>query len=304
MKKNVLVTVVFALVFLAGLSVMLYPKVSNYLNSLSQSQVIASYKEALANLSEEDYSEIIQAAQEYNRKLMYNQHRFKMTDEEHAEYFTMLNFTGTGIIGTIEVEMLNINLPIYLGTREEILQVGAGHLEGSSLPIGGPGVHSVITGHRGLPSSTLFTHADRLDIGDMIVLNILKEKLHYQIDHIVIVDPGNFDYLGIDANEDYCTLITCTPYGINSHRMLIRGIRVFPEEGAALAARRAPTEEAKQLNRYAQYGISTIPAILLTVMFSLVRSAVTKSKQKKPAVPASALRKAQAPLQIKKVSDV
>jgi len=294
MKKNVLVTVVFALVFLTGLSVMLYPKVSNYLNSMSQSQVIASYKEALANLSEEDYSEILEAAQEYNRKLMYNRHRFKMTDEEFAEYFTLLNFTGTGIIGTIEVEMLNINLPIYLGTREEILQVGTGHLEGSSLPIGGPGVHSVITGHRGLPSSTLFTHADRLETGDMIVLNILKEKLHYQIDRIVTVDPGNFDYLGIDQNDDYCTLLTCTPYGINSHRMLLRGVRVFPEEGAALAVRRAPAEEAKQFSRYAQYGFSAIPAVLLTIMFSLVKSAVFKPNKKKP----------MAAPQIKKVSEV
>jgi len=278
MIKRVLIIIGLVLVFLIGLSVMLYPAFSEYMNSRSRSQVVDQYNEALKKLSPADYTKIIEAAREYNKRLAGKQNRFVLSESELEEYRSILDFTGRGIIGTIEIPVINVNLPIYLGTDENVLQVGIGHLEGSSLPVGGPGTHSVISGHRGLPSSTMLTNADQLVIGDVFILKILNETLYYEIDQSRKVLPGNFDYLGIDPDKDYCTLFTCTPYGINTHRLLLRGHRIFPgEEQLSLSSVRAVRPEAKDLHPAVQYAIVAAPLLLISIIYMIIKTKI-KSK--------------------------
>ncbi|MCL2158062.1 MAG: class C sortase [Oscillospiraceae bacterium] len=277
MKKNIWTTIALILLFLGGLSVLLYPAISDYINSKSQSRAIASYSEALAQLSETDYSEMLEAAQKYNEALLTNPARFAMNDQQRAEYFSILDFSGTGVIGTMQIDAIKVNLPIYLGTEENTLQVGLGHLEGSSFPIGGKGTHSVISGHRGLPSSTLLTDADKLAIGDVFVLKILNETLYYEIEKSFIVLPENLDNLKIDPNEDYCTLVTCTPVGVNSHRLLLRGKRIFPDnEEEALKARNLRAD-ARPAGIFVQYAIAAVPVIIAALILMLVQ----RKKRKK-----------------------
>ena len=218
--------ILLAIVFLAGLALLLYPMISNYVNTRHQSHAVASYEKSVAKLKPEDYTPILQAARDYNATLAENKDRFLQTDEEAAVYQTLLNPTGNGIMGYIEIEKIGVKLPIYHGTDESVLQVGAGHVEGTSLPIGGLGTHSAISGHRGLPSATLFTDLDQLEVGDGFVIHTLDQVLTYQIDQIVVVVPSDMSALEIDPAKDYCTLITCTPYGVNSPRLMLRGVRV------------------------------------------------------------------------------
>jgi len=280
--KRVIILIVFILVFLVGLSVLLYPFVSDYVNSMSQSRVITDFNAQLAELNEVDYSELLSAAREYNARLLKKSNRFILDEEELAEYHKMLNFTGTDVIGTLEIEAIKVKLPIYLGTEESALQVGIGHLKGSSIPIGGKGAHSVISGHRGLPSSTLLTNADMLDVGDIFVLKILNETLIYQIDHIIIVEPEDFGWLAIDPDEDYCTLFTCTPIGVNSHRLLVRGTRIFPEsdgdEPRQLESRRVLRADAKNVNAIVAYILTSAPILIIVFIFSLVKSRKSKRR--------------------------
>ena len=233
MKKK-LVRIALISIMLVGLSVMLYPAVSDYLNSFRQSRVIASYKDNAAQLSGTDCRELLESAREYNKKLVYKNNRFTFTDKDMKELLSAFDFTGTGNIGVVNIGAIGVSLPIYLGTSEGVLQIGTGLFEGSSLPVGGAGTHSVILGHRGLQSSMLFTNLDKLAIGDTFTLQVLTDTLTYEIDQIEIVTPYDFSLLSIDPDEDYCTLLTCTPYGVNSHRLLVRGRRVFP--GGALRA--------------------------------------------------------------------
>jgi len=225
MRKHAF-TVSIILVFLIGLSVLLYPTVSSYINSLRQSRVVAGYYAGLSRLSERDFTDLLNAAHEYNRKLPGNQNRFVLSDNEMAEYMSLLNPNGNGVMGVLEIGSIDVRLPIYHGTSEGVLQIGAGHIEGTSLPVGETGTHSSVTGHRGLPSSLLLTNLDKLAKGDTFVLRILNQTLTYKVDQILVVDPEEMDPLAIDMDMDYCTVVTCTPYGINSHRMLVRGYRV------------------------------------------------------------------------------
>jgi sortase A len=288
--KRIIIVIVFVLVFLIGLSVLLYPFVSDYFNAMGQSRVMNDYSTKLAELSEIDYSELLGAAQEYNEKLTTNSRRFALRPEDAEEYNKMLNFTGTGVIGTLEINAIKVKLPIYLGTDEGILQVGIGHLEGSSLPIGGPSTHCVITGHRGLPSSTLLTHADELVIGDRFVLKILNEKLTYEIDDINIVEPENTDKLGIYSNEDYCTLVTCTPLGVNSHRLLLRGKRVIFQDGeidnddgepyqTPQAGKYTVRADAKRANVIVGYVLTAVPILLIVFIYNFVKSRKPKKRR-------------------------
>jgi len=273
MKKRILTTIALIFLFLGGLSVLLYPSLSNYVNSLSRSRIIEEYSVALAQLSLVDYGDILERARAYNRELIANDTRFMMSDEELEVYRNILDFSGTGVIGTLKIDAIKVNLPIYLGTEEDTLQVGIGHIEGSSIPIGGRGTHSAISGHRGLPSSTLLTDADKLAEGDVFVLNILNETLYYEIDQRIIVLPENLDYLGIDPNADYCTLVTCTPYGINSHRLLIRGRRVFPEEGQTeFVSVRTFRADARPANILVQYAVAAVPVLLIASVFMLIKN--------------------------------
>ena len=282
MKKRVIFIIGLVLLFLTGLAVMLYPVFSDYMNSLSRSQAIVSYNEELRKLSEADYTEIIESAREYNKRLANKQNRFIFNEEDRKEYYSILDFTGRGIIGTIEIPAIKVNLPIYLGTDENILQVGIGHFEGSSLPVGGPGTHSVISGHRGLPSSTLLTNADLLEIGDVFVLKILNETLYYKIDQSRRVLPENFDYLGIEPDKDYCTLLTCTPYGINSHRLLLRGCRIFPdgEDDQSAAGNYALRSEASRLNPVAACAIVATPLLLISITYMFIKYLKSNLKSK------------------------
>ena len=283
--KKVIIIIVLILLFLTGLSILLYPVVSDYVNSLSHARVISRFNQDLAKLSEEDYSGLLEAAREYNERLAKKPNRFYMNEDELAEYYSMLDFTGRGVIGTIEIPTIKAKLPIYLGTKESVLQVGLGHLEGSSLPIGGLGTHSVVSGHRGLPSSSLLTSADELEIGDVFILKILKETLVYEIDQIKKVDPGDFTYLGIDPEMDYCTLLTCTPYGINSHRLLLRGHRVFPEddgeEQIIIGNNIILRSEARRLGIIAEYIIAAIPVLVVLMIYMVAKYIKTKVESKK-----------------------
>jgi len=284
MKKRIIITIALLLLFFTGLSVLLYPVVSDYVNYLSQSRVIALFFEDLSQLNETRYEEILEAAREYNKRLMEKQDRFILTEEELDEYYGILDFTGRNVIGTLEIDIIKLKLPIYLGTSEGVLQAGIGHFEGSSLPVGGLGTHSVISGHRGLPSSTLLTNADRLREGDIFVLRVLNETLTYEIDHIVIVEPDNIDYLEIEADKDYCTLLTCTPYGINSHRLLLRGYRIFPEndDGEQIYGsgnRNILRDDARRVGSALEYVIAAVPVVLVVLIYMFIKYKKTKGRR-------------------------
>ncbi len=232
MKKSALSTIILMLVFLVGLSLLLYPTVSDYWNSLHQSRAIANYAEEVAKVDDERYDHLWEDARAYNEELTQKIDRYTVSDEERAEYEGLLNLSGNGIIGYIEIPLIGCSLPIYHGTDESVLQIAVGHIEGTSLPTGGVGTHSVLSGHRGLPSAKLFTDLDKLTVGENFILRILDETLTYEVDQILIVEPYQMGALEIDPEMDYCTLVTCTPYGINSHRLLVRGHRVENQEEA------------------------------------------------------------------------
>jgi sortase A len=224
-KKN-LSTVFFAAVLIVGLCIFLYPSVSNYLNGLKQSKAIADYNTALDSMTPEDYSSFWQAATLYNEKLASGVMDFNLTDEEMEEYNTILDPTGTGIIGYLEIENIGVNLPIYHGVEESVLSVGIGHLPGTSFPTGTASTHTVLSGHRGLPSAELLTNLDQMIEGDTFLLHIMDQVFAYEVDSINIVLPNETESLYIYDGEDYVTLVTCTPYGVNTHRLLVRGKRV------------------------------------------------------------------------------
>jgi sortase A len=223
MKKH-LPTIILVLIFLIGLLVLLYPVISNYINSIHQSQAIAGYVDVVDRCSKDDIAKEFSAADDYNAALRKTPDAFfkpKLVDG----YKDTLDISGTGIMGYLTIDKIDVKLPIYHTTDESILQVAVGHLEGTSLPVGGAGTHSVISGHTGLPSAKLFSDLDELEMGDIFVITMLDRKLTYQVDQIKVVLPSEVDDLQIVDGKDYCTLMTCTPYGINSHRLLVRGTR-------------------------------------------------------------------------------
>ena len=230
MKKRKVTTVFFLLLFLAGLSLLLYPTVSKWWNTMHQSRAITEYSQQTENINREEYEKMWREAQEYNAALRENPDRFLMTEEEKQQYEQLLQVSDTGMIGYVDIPAIDCSMPFYHGTDEAVLQVAAGHLEGTSLPVGGMGTHCAISGHRGLPSARLFTDLDKLKEGDLFTLRVLEESLTYEVDQILTVEPEDMEALAIDPMQDYCTLITCTPYGINSHRLLVRGHRVLLAE--------------------------------------------------------------------------
>ena len=224
MKKH-LSTILLVFVLLAGLSLLLYPTVANYVNSRNQSRMIASYREAV-EVETVSYEADWAAAKEYNRRLMEKGAMTVLSESEKQEYESLLNLGGNGIMGYIDIPKINVKMPVYHGTDEAVLQVAIGHIENTSLPTGGVGTHCAVSGHRGLPSARLFTDLDQMAVGDTFMMHILDETLTYEVDQILIVLPHETQALAIDPQQDYCTLVTCTPYGVNSHRMLVRGHRV------------------------------------------------------------------------------
>ena len=260
MKKHIS-TIVFGLIFLVGLAVMLYPTVSDYINSRHQTRAIASYQETVSNMKEEDYEKAFAAAEVYNQKLAENPEAFYEPNLLDG-YDDILDITGTGIMGYISIPKINVELPIYHGTDDSRLQTAAGHLQGTSFPVGGASTHSVICGHRGLPSSTLFTHLDRLEKGDTFSITILNRTMTYQVDLISIVEPDEVDKLQITDGEDYCTLQTCTPYGINTQRLLVRGTRIAEDAPESMRI----TADAYQIEPIVIAPLVAVPIVLLLVL--------------------------------------
>lgn len=225
LKKNA-ITILLVLVMLTGAGVMAYPTFADWWNSFHQSRAVASYVETVEKMDTADYDRVLAEAEAYNRHLCETGILWNMTEEEAAEYNRQLKVEGTDIMGYIDIDRVKIHLPIYHGTDEAVLQVAVGHISGTSLPIGGEGTHCVVSGHRGLPSAKLFTDIDKLVEGDVFTLTVLNHVATYQVDQIVTVLPTELEALAIEPGKDYCTLVTCTPYGINTHRLLIRGHRI------------------------------------------------------------------------------
>ncbi|AXQ77978.1 class C sortase [Streptococcus chenjunshii] len=217
-------------VFLVGLGLLAYPTVSDYWNSFHQSEAIMDYAKSVSDMDSEAYDEILASAEAYNAQ---NKMNWNFSEEDRKQYEKELNFNDSGIMGYINIPKIDIKLSIFHGTDESVLQTSIGHLEGTSLPIGGTGTHSVLSGHRGLPSARLFSDLDKLREGDVFTLHILDETLTYEVDQIRVVEPTDLSQLQIDPDKDYCTLVTCTPYGINTHRLLVRGHRIDNLDGNA-----------------------------------------------------------------------
>lgn len=269
-NKNRKTLIILFAVLLAGLSLLLYPIVSNYWNSIHQSKAIADYVEAVTELDDNTYEDCWEAAQAYNAALLPGQPHFQLSEEEENAYRQLLDVSGKGIIGYVEIPSINVSLPIYHGTDDEILQVAIGHIEGSSLPVGGAGTHCVISGHRGLPSSKLFTDLDQLTEGDTFTLRVLDEILTYEVDQIRIVEPDDISLLGIEAGKDLCTLMTCTPYGVNSHRLLVRGHRVENQEASDVRI----TADAIQIDPKLVAPVLAVPVLLILVVWVVVRNKI------------------------------
>lgn len=224
MKKHAS-TIILVLMLVIGLSLLLYPTVADWWNSFHQTRAIANYDAKLVDMTQEDYTQLFDAAMAYNQELRKLQFPL-MYYEEVEGYYDLLDVTGTGIMGYIDIPAINVELPVYHGTSEGVLQIAVGHVEGTSLPTGGESTHCVLSAHRGLPSARLFTDLDKLQVGDTFTLTIIDRVLTYEVDQILTVLPHEVEPLYVEEGQDYCTLVTCTPYGINSHRMLVRGKRI------------------------------------------------------------------------------
>jgi sortase A len=211
---------------LLGIGIILYPTISDYWNYRHQTRAIADYTEGVASLDTVDYEALLSDAEAYNRTLKKMVGRWTPTQEEYEYYETLLDPFGTGMMGHITIPKIKVSLPIYHGTSEGVLQIGAGHIVGSSLPVGGEGTHTILSGHRGLMSSKLFTDLDKLEVGDRFWIQVLDKTLTYEVDKISVVEPKDQEVLEIEDGKDYCSLVTCTPYGINTHRLVVRGCRV------------------------------------------------------------------------------
>ena len=269
MKNGKRSTVILIAVFAVGLSLLLYPTVSDWWNSFYQSRAISSYVEAVADIDDASYDELLAQAQAYNEALAQTGINWTPTDEELAVYNGLLSVESGGIMGYIEIPAIDVHLPIYHGTSNAVLQTGVGHIEGSSLPVGGPSTHTIVSGHRGLPSAKLFTDLDQLQVGDLFMLYVLDETLTYEVDQILIVEPDDLSSLAIVDGMDYCTLVTCTPYGINTHRLLVRGHRV--DNVASASTVRVPAD-AVQIEPTIVAPIVAVPMLVVLLVVMLVRT--------------------------------
>lgn len=257
---------------LIGLGIMLYPFASDWWNTRHQTQAIAAYEQAVADNTAERNQELWDEAVAYNEELPRDAGRFKLTDEQRQRYDATLDVTDTGVMGYVDIPKISVRLPIYHGTDDTILQVAIGHIPGSSLPVGGTGTHCVISGHRGLPSARLFSDIDRLQEGDLFTLNVLGKTLTYQVDQIRTVEPNDLDDLAIDEGADLCTLVTCTPYGVNTHRLLVRGHRVPNEQLDAIDG------EAERIDpAVAATGVTAVVLVLIAAGAGVRRAVVRRS---------------------------
>ena len=281
MKKSRISTLLLFCALLAGLSLLLYPTLSDYWNSLHQSRAITQYAQEVTDMNAQRYAAMLESAHQYNRALLTKADRFEMSEAEQAEYAAQLDVSGTGIIGYIEIPEIKCSLPIYHGVDEAVLQIAVGHIAGTSLPVGGESTHCVLSGHRGLPSARLFTDLDRLEEGDLFMIRVLNETLTYEVDQIRIVEPQEMGELEIEEGKDYCTLITCTPYGVNTHRLLVRGKRT--EEKTVLENEelfRAKGVESKWMQEYKRDILVSLAMFLLAFLTWTGRRKYLQKKHK------------------------
>ena len=269
MKKH-LSTILLFIVFFVGLSLVLYPTFSDWWNSFHQSRAVASYVEQVSNMDNDQYDEIWSAAWEYNQSLIDRPNDYLLSQQQREYYNSLLNVGGNGVMGYIEIPKIDIVYPIYHGTDEAVLQIAIGHLDWTSMPVGGEGSHCVVSGHRGLPSARLFTDLDQMEVGDTFLMRVLDEVLTYEVDQILIVEPHVTEDLLIVEGEDLCTLVTCTPYGINSHR----GHRVETEREKPVFR---ITADAAQIEPVIVAPFMAAP-VLLVLLIALM---IPKSKRRK-----------------------
>lgn len=265
MKKNKS-TLILILVFFVGLSVMLYPTISDYVNQHNQSRAVANYAQSVDTMTDADYSAYFDAADAFNAQVAANENALYRPDQLSG-YYDTLDITGTGIMGYITIAKIGVELPIYHGTSDSVLQIAAGHLEGTSLPVGGASTHAVISAHRGLPSAKLFTNLDQLEVGDTFTITVLDRVLTYEVDKITIVLPTQTDDLLVADGKDYVTLMTCTPYGINTHRLLVRSRRVeTPDQFKRIRV----TAEALKIEPIIVAPVMALPMLLILLIGMLL----------------------------------
>ena len=277
-KKKGNSNIFLVLIFIAGLSFVLYPTVSNYINSKNQYRIISYYEEEIKTSDSERNKKMMEWARRFNAELNERENSYTLDDKQQQEYEALLNISNNGVMGYLEIPCIDCFLPVYHGVGEEVLQTAIGHLDWTSLPVGGESTHAAISGHRGLPSADLLTHIDRMRIGDKFFMNVLGEKLQYKVDQIKVVLPDDVSLLQVEEGKDYLTLVTCTPYGINSHRLLVRGARVIDGE--------EPTGMLFLVNEVEEVGMEYImPVVLVAVLaifmtlFAVKTAIVKKTKE-------------------------
>ena len=270
-------TIILVAIFFVGLSVLLYPTVSDFWNEKRQSQAIINYDDMIVNLTPEDYTQFFSQADNYNQKIRTMTVPFLNHSNIADEYYNILDVNGDGMMGYITIEKIKVQLPVYHGTSDKVLNSAVGHVEGSSLPVGGESTHAVLSAHRGLPSAKLFTNLDKVEIGDVFTIRILDRTITYQVDRILIVLPQETDALNIVQGEDYCTLVTCTPYGVNTHRMLVRGTRIENLEPERVIN---VITEAYQIDPLIVTPAVAAPLLGLLLVYLVVKSSKEKKKKK------------------------
>lgn len=265
MKKNI-IKIILIIIFFIGISILLYPTISQHYNSYVQSKTVANYDKIFKGLENKDYSKIFNEADKYNQELS----KFKFPLVEYKKltgYNDLINVNNNGMMGYISINKIKVEIPIYHGTSKDILNIAVGHLEGSSLPIGGKNTHSVLSAHRGLPSAKLFTDLNKLEIGDIFEITILDRKLTYQIDNIIVIEPNDIENLKIIEDKDYVTLLTCTPYGLNTHRLLVRGERLENIDNKKIYV----TTEAYKINNLIVAPLVALPIILILLLLVIFK---------------------------------
>lgn len=283
MKKRIIATILIILLFLAGLGIVLYPYVSEYVNAKHASRVVVNYDDTVKEITPEDFSQYFEVAEEYNERLRQNPNPFS-EDNRTEGYETALNVDGSGMMGYLEIPKISVKLPFYHGTSGAVLNEAVGHLEGSSLPVGGEGTHVVLSAHRGLPSAKLFTDLPELGEGDIFILNVLDRKMTYQVDQILTVLPTELEALEVEDGQDYVTLMTCTPYGINTHRLLVRGHRIenLPEEEVksipVVHVERELTTQEK-IQKYIPFAVMGVAVLFLIALLMPSKKDEHRSKE-------------------------
>lgn len=280
MKRKHISTIFIILIFLVGLGFISYPTVSNLWNQAHQSRAIATYSKQVEKLDDSENKKMLKAARKYNKSLLKKSDHWKFSKKDKKKYESLLDVSGTGIMGYIEVPKIDCSLPIYHGTDEGALQIAIGHLEGSSLPVGGKSTHCVLSGHRGLPSARLFTDLDQMEEGDIFILNILGRKLAYEVDQIKVVLPEEMSDLEIEEGKDLCTLVTCTPYGINTHRLLVRGHRTEYVEKKVAEEKKEVQTKKTDIRLMIAGGAGVLMLLIIIIVIVIKRRRKRRNQQR------------------------